>query len=94
MHTSQPASLSEDMKHAFMRGLIPKDFDDRSHEVDMIQAYFVIRENMRHSKQDMTCLATNPSLAWNCLVTRTVKWEFLSAMKMGNYSSSWQMRHG
>ena len=26
---------SEDMKHAFLRGLIPSDFDSRSHEVDI-----------------------------------------------------------
>ena len=33
--SGQRPPLFEDMKHAFLRGLIPSDFDSRSHEVDM-----------------------------------------------------------
>ena len=32
---------SEDMKHAFLRGLIPPDFDSRSQEVDMSKPVFL-----------------------------------------------------
>jgi glyoxylase-like metal-dependent hydrolase (beta-lactamase superfamily II) len=35
---------SEDMKHAFLRGLIPKDFGERSHEVDMTKAILLSKE--------------------------------------------------
>lgn len=35
---------SEDIKHAFMRGLIPTDFDQRSHEVDMSKAILLSEE--------------------------------------------------
>ncbi len=86
-------SPSEDMKHAFLRGLIPSDFDSRSHEVDMSKPV-LFRRNMHRSRRDMTCSATNPLLAWNCLGMRTVKWDSLSAMRMGNYFSLWLMRHG
>jgi glyoxylase-like metal-dependent hydrolase (beta-lactamase superfamily II) len=30
-----PSTQFKDLKHAFLRGLIPSDFDSRSHEVDM-----------------------------------------------------------
>ena len=35
---------SEDMKHAFMRGLIPSDFDERSYAVDMNHAILLANE--------------------------------------------------
>ena len=35
---------SEDLKHAFLRGLIPVDFDDRSHEVDMSKPVLLSEE--------------------------------------------------
>ena len=37
-------SGSEGIKHAFMRGLIPSDFDDRSHPVDMNHAILLSGE--------------------------------------------------
>jgi glyoxylase-like metal-dependent hydrolase (beta-lactamase superfamily II) len=39
------------MKHAFLRGLIPSDFDSRSHEVDMTKPILATAKNMRHSTQ-------------------------------------------
>ena len=35
---------SEDMKHAFLRGLIPSDFDSRSQEVDMSKSILLSEE--------------------------------------------------
>ncbi len=35
---------SEDMKHAFLRGLIPSDFDSRSHAVDMTKPILLSEE--------------------------------------------------
>ncbi len=35
---------SEDMKHAFLRGLIPTDFDARSHEVDITKPVLLSEE--------------------------------------------------
>ena len=35
---------SEDLKHAFLRGLIPSDFDSRSHEVDMSKPVLLSEE--------------------------------------------------
>ena len=35
---------SEDLKHAYLRGLIPSDFDKRSHEVDMTRAMLLSAE--------------------------------------------------
>jgi glyoxylase-like metal-dependent hydrolase (beta-lactamase superfamily II) len=35
---------SEDMKHAYLRGLIPTDFDSRSHEVDMTKSILLSEE--------------------------------------------------
>ncbi|MBC7879354.1 MAG: MBL fold metallo-hydrolase [Anaerolineales bacterium] len=35
---------SEDMKHAFMRGLIPSDFDERSHPVEMNRVILLPKE--------------------------------------------------
>lgn len=38
------APPSEDLKHAFLRGLIPSDFDSRSHEVDMTKPILLSAE--------------------------------------------------
>jgi glyoxylase-like metal-dependent hydrolase (beta-lactamase superfamily II) len=42
LRTSPP---SEDMKHAFLRGLIPSDFDARSHVVDMTKPILLSNEH-------------------------------------------------
>ncbi len=84
---------SEDMKHAYLRGLIPTDFDSRSQLVDMSKPV-LLAKNMLPSRQATTCLVMAPSSVWNCLVMRSGKWESSPAMMMTNYSSSWQMRPG
>ena len=38
------APPSQDLKHAFLRGLIPSDFDSRSHEVDMTKPILLSAE--------------------------------------------------
>jgi glyoxylase-like metal-dependent hydrolase (beta-lactamase superfamily II) len=35
---------SQDMKHAYLRGLVPSDFDSRSHEVDMTRPVLLAKE--------------------------------------------------
>ena len=42
--SSGQASTLEDMKHAFLRGLIPSDFDARSQEVDMSKSVLLSEE--------------------------------------------------
>ncbi len=42
--SGQRLSPAEDMKHAFLRGLIPTDFDSRSHEVEMSKPILLSEE--------------------------------------------------
>jgi glyoxylase-like metal-dependent hydrolase (beta-lactamase superfamily II) len=39
-----PSTQFEDLKHAFLRGLIPSDFDSRSHEVEMNKSILLSEE--------------------------------------------------
>ena len=45
-HPSTQASSLEDMKHAFLRGLVPSDFDSRSDEVDITNPVLLSEEYM------------------------------------------------
>ncbi|GAB1469651.1 MBL fold metallo-hydrolase [Chloroflexota bacterium] len=44
LRPSGQVSSLEDMKHAFLRGLIPTDFDSRSHEVDITKPVLLSEE--------------------------------------------------
>jgi glyoxylase-like metal-dependent hydrolase (beta-lactamase superfamily II) len=48
--SGQRLSEFEDIKHAFMRGLIPNDFDERSHEVAMDRSILLSNEYMPFKK--------------------------------------------